>query len=48
MYDLCRRHLDVLSAPRGWKVRREPLALAGLPEDQTWHAEVVAGERIVI
>ena len=29
MYDLCRRHVDVLSAPRGWTIRREPLALVG-------------------
>ena len=48
MYDLCRRHLNVLSAPRGWVVRREPLALAGLHTDQTWHVDAIADERNVI
>ncbi len=28
-YDLCRSHVDRLSAPRGWTIRREPLSLAG-------------------
>lgn len=48
MYDLCRRHLDVLSAPRGWMVRREPLSLAGFSDDQAWHTEVTVSERHVI
>jgi hypothetical protein len=44
MYDLCRRHLDVLSAPKGWTVRREPLSLVGDGADQ-WHAESVGAAR---
>jgi hypothetical protein len=50
MYDLCRRHLDVLSAPKGWTIRREPLALVGVGEDD-WHADsalVGRSERSVI
>lgn len=29
-YDLCRTHVDTLSTPRGWTLRREPLRLAGV------------------
>ena len=38
-YDLCRTHLDGLTAPRGWTVRREPLHVAGAVDDAatTWH-----------
>jgi hypothetical protein len=53
MYDLCRRHLDVLSAPRGWSVRREPLVLVGEEsrtglDEHEWHATRVSSERNAI
>jgi Protein of unknown function (DUF3499) len=37
-YDLCRTHVDALSAPKGWAVRREPLVLAGADGNtDAWH-----------
>jgi hypothetical protein len=53
MYDLCRRHLDVLSAPRGWAVRREPLVLVGdeprgSADEHEWHVPSVSSERNAI
>ena len=41
MYDLCRVHLDNLTPPRGWTLRREPLIAVGGPADDQW-AEVPA------
>ena len=47
MYDLCRRHLDALTAPRGWVIRREPLAMAG-EGNELWHSPVQSRARGVV
>ena len=36
MYDLCRKHLDSLTPPRGWTMRREPLVAVGGTADEDW------------
>lgn len=36
LYDLCRSHLDRMSAPRGWTVRREPLAAVSADGSLAW------------
>jgi Protein of unknown function (DUF3499) len=39
-YDLCRTHTDALVPPRGWTMRREPIAQAGA-FDENWSAPVL-------
>lgn len=36
LYDLCRVHLDNLTPPRGWTLRREPLIAVGTAADDQW------------
>ena len=36
LYDLCRVHLDNLTPPRGWTLRREPLFAVGNTADEQW------------
>ena len=49
LYDLCRLHLDNLTPPRGWTLRREPLVAVGGGADDQWaDTPVKAGSRNAI
>lgn len=49
LYDLCRSHLDNLTPPRGWTLRREPLTAVGGVRDEQWaDAPVRVGTRSAI
>ncbi len=46
-YDLCRRHVDALTVPKGWKIRREPLGVAG-SDSADWHQSPAVASRNAI
>ena len=48
-YDLCRTHVDTLSTPRGWTLRREPLRLAGVGSDfaTEWARDIEASREVI-
>jgi hypothetical protein len=47
LYDLCRTHVNALSAPRGWVIRREPLSVAGSAAGEWHQAEPVSSRDVV-